>query len=241
MACRPTPDDGPTGVTMSFSISRGRTLDITGFGLEADDLPAWDGGSLDPRTLFADPARPFELEVGSGKGTFLVQQASIQAGTNFLGIEWTREFFRYAADRVRRNGLTNIRMLRDDAGEFVCHRCQPSVVDVIHLYFTDPWPKKRHHKRRVVQDSTMMAMHRILKPSGRVHLVTDHSDLFAWYETHVERHASLYSRSEFLPPGSAGDGEVVGTNFERKYQREGRPFHAMTLTRIDKDDETNAS
>ena len=218
---------------MSFSLSRGRSLDTTGFGLETDDFPPLDGASFDPRTLFDDPASPFELEVGSGKGTFLTQQAAVQPGTNFLGIEWTGEFFRYAADRARRNGLQNVRMLRDDAREFMQHRCDASVAEVIHLYFTDPWPKKRHHKRRVIQDATMRAMHRVLKSDGCVHLVTDHDDLFAWYEMHAERHAALFRRAEFLPPQSAGDGEVVGTNFERKYRREGRPFHSMTLLRVD--------
>jgi len=218
---------------VSFGLSHGRHVDTTGWGLAVEDLPSWDGASLDPRVMFADPARSFELEIGSGKGTFLVQQAKCQTDTNFLGIEWASEFQRYAADRARRHAMDNVRVLRDDGSEFLRYRCASGVVDVIHLYFTDPWPKKRHHKRRLVQDETLMHMHRVLLPGGRVHLVTDHVELWEWYEAHVSRAGAIFSRGQFSSPASAGQGEVIGTNFERKYRREGRPFNAMTLTRLE--------
>jgi tRNA (guanine-N7-)-methyltransferase len=216
---------------MSFGLSRGRAVDVTGFGIDRDDLDVPAEGGLDPRVLFERPDRPLEIEIGSGKGTFLVQQAAVQPATNFLGMEWSGEFFRYAADRVRRHGLTNVRVLRDDASEFLKHRCGDAVADVLHLYFTDPWPKKRHHKRRVIQHDTLRRMHAVLRPGGCVHLVTDHDALWDWYESHVAAASGLFERGEFASPASAGDGEVVGTNFERKYRREGRPFHAMTLKR----------
>ena len=217
---------------MSFGVSRGRTLDVGSHGLTVESLPEWEGRSLHPEAVFGQQdGRRFELEVGSGKGTFLVQQAAVQPDTDFLGIEWSGEFFRYAADRVRRHQLGNVRLLRDDAAEFLKHRCASDVADTVHCYFTDPWPKKRHHKRRFVQEATMEHLHRILKPGGLLHLVTDHDDLWSWYETHASRHRHLFTRTPFDSPESAGEGEVVGTNFERKYRREGRPFHAMTLVR----------
>ncbi len=216
---------------MSFGLSRGKTLDTEGFGLEMSALPPHDEGRLDPREWFAHPERPFELEIGSGKGTFLLQQAQVQREVNFLGIEWAAEFYRYAADRMRRWGLENVRMLRGDATEFIRFWCKDEVASVIHLYFSDPWPKSRHHKRRVVQDHTLTEFHRVLKPEGELHIVTDHDDLWAWYEDHAARHAHLFDRTEFDRPESAGDDEVVGTNFERKFRHEGRPFHAMTLVK----------
>lgn len=220
---------------MSFGLSRGRTLDVTGVGIEATDLGSWDSGLIDPRTWFDTADRPLELEIGSGKGTFLVQQAVLQPETNFVGIEWAGEFYRHAADRSRRHGLSNVRLLHGDASTFLKHRCEPGVASVVHLYFTDPWPKTRHHKRRVVQDAALRDFHRVLVPGGRVHLVTDHDDLWAWYVEHVERAATLFDRIEFDPPPSARAGEVVGTNFERKYRSEGRAFHAMTLVRRESD------
>lgn len=208
-----------------------RPLDITGAGLTLADLPPHEAGRIDPRDLFEHPGRLLEVEIGAGKGTFLVQQAALQPEVNFLGFEWTGEFFRYAADRVRRQGLRNVRIVHADATEFLKFRCIDSVAAVIHLYFSDPWPKTRHQKRRVVQDHTLTEFHRVLQSGGELRLVTDHEDLWAWYREHIERNATLFESKPFEPPQSAGEGEVVGSNFERKYRREGRPFHAVTLKR----------
>ncbi|MCA9295572.1 MAG: tRNA (guanosine(46)-N7)-methyltransferase TrmB [Phycisphaerales bacterium] len=221
---------------MSFGLGHGRELSIEGVGYRQEDLPPFDprdraASQVDPRAWFAQPDRPFELEIGSGKGTFLLQQAVLQPEVNFLGIEWAGEFFRYAADRVRRREIANVKMLHTDATEFVRYRVPDGICRVVHLYFSDPWPKARHHKRRVVQDQTLHDFHRVLEPAGVLHLVTDHEDLWAWYEAHAARHEDIFTRETFAPPESAGDGEVVGTNFERKYAREGRPFRAMSLRR----------
>lgn len=179
------------------------------------------------------PPDRFEIEIGSGKGTFLVQQAALQPETCFLGIEYAGEFWRYAADRLRRNRRHNVRLLYGDAAEFVRFRLVESVCRVVHLYFADPWPKKKHHKRRMVQDATLAALHRVLIPGGEVRIVTDHPEYWAWIEDHAARavRAGLFDREPFDRPASAGSNEVVGTNFERKYRREGRPFHAMVLRR----------
>jgi tRNA (guanine-N7-)-methyltransferase len=128
-----------------------------------------------------------------------------------------------------------VKLLHADATEFIRHRCAPGVASVIHLYFSDPWPKKRHHKRRVIQDQSLADFHRVLIEGGELRIVTDHDDLWAWCEEHAVRNAQLFERQPFEPPDSAGEGEVVGSNFERKYRREGRPFHAMTLVRRGKD------
>lgn len=216
---------------MSFGLSRGRGLNTEGHGLRGVDLPPHDEGTLDPRSWFEETARRFEIEIGSGKGTFLVQQAVLEPETNFLGIEWAGEFYRFAADRARRHELTNVRILHADATEFIRFWCPDGIADVIHLYFSDPWPKKRHHKRRVVQDASLKQMHRLLQPGGEVRLVTDHDELWSWYEEHAESNAALFERNEFEPPASASEDELVGTNFERKFAREGRPFHSMTLVR----------
>lgn len=235
---------------MSFGLGRGRTLDPGQVGLTAEDLGPLpdeivqnpDAARLDPRSWFADPSRPFELEIGSGKGTFLVQQAARQPGTNFLGIEWAREFYAYAADRIRRRQLGNVLMLNADATEFLRWRCEGGIAKVIHLYFSDPWPKKKHHRRRVLQDRFLEDCRRVLLPGGELRIVTDHADYWSWMEQHLARWtvagsegvpASIagvpFTRHEFAPPESAGDGELVGTNFERKYRDEGRPFYAAVL------------
>lgn len=208
-------------------------LDVGEIGLTRSDLPDIDEGRLDPRAWFEEPERPFEIEIGSGKGTFLVAQAATKPETNYLGIEWAMEYWRLAADRLRRHGLRNVRMLHDDAAEFLRWRLPDDLAQVIHLYFPDPWPKKRHHKRRIVQDQFLRECHRVLKKGGELRVVTDHTDYWAWMVEHFERHTALFTGRPFEQPDSAEEGEVVGTNFERKYRREGRPFNAMTLVRID--------
>lgn len=235
---------------MSFGLGRDRALDdapgrvgITRdeLGTLPDDLhrdptAAW----VDPREWFPDPAKPLELEIGSGKGTFLIQEAPRHADANFLGLECAREFYLYAADRVRRHGLANVRLLHADAGEFVRWRVPDGILRVIHLYFPDPWPKTRHHKNRIVQPRFMADCWRVLKPGGELRIVTDHDDYWRWIEDHAEacsseragRDGRPFERLAFEPTASAGEGEMVGSNFERKYRRDGRPFHAMILRKV---------
>ncbi len=196
-----------------------------------------EAGRIDPRRWFVRPSAPFELEIGSGKGTFILNESRERPGSNFLGMEWEFEFFAYAADRLRRSGVTNARMLHADAVEFLRWRCPPRIAAVIHLYFSDPWPKKRHHKRRVVQDPFLRECHRVLEVGGELRIVTDHSEYWEWMQEHFARVTApggepLFERRAFEPPSSAGEGELVGSNFERKYRREARPFHAITLRKL---------
>jgi tRNA (guanine-N7-)-methyltransferase len=232
---------------MSFGLGRGKTLDAAPgvVGLSGRDLPALPddfmanpaAGWIDPRGWFAQPELPLEVEVGSGKGTFLLQHGEASPGTNILGIEWEGEFFAYAADRIRRRALTNVRLLHADAVEFLRWRVPDGMIRTIHLYFSDPWPKRRHHKNRVVQDRFLEDARRVLEPGGELRIVTDHQDYWAWMEEHFarwtapteSRPAPPFERVEFGRAASAADGELVGTNFERKYRLEGRPFHAAIL------------
>jgi tRNA (guanine-N7-)-methyltransferase len=229
---------------MSFGLGHGRDLDDAPgvIGISDQELPplpdeiAADprAGWVDPKGWFPEPARPLEIEIGSGKGAFLLQQGEEQPDTNFLGIEWAREFYLYTADRVRRRGLRNIRVLHGDATELLRWRCPDGIARVIHLYFSDPWPKRRHHRRRVVQDVFLAEAWRVLEPGGELRIVTDHDEYWAWMREHFERATAAAAERRFdllpfSPPESAGEGELVGTNFERKYRREGRPFNAAVL------------
>lgn len=218
------------------------TMDVTGYGYSQDDLPELDHGPIDLRTWFSfdrdqpesnstPDNRPMDLEIGSGKGTFLAQQAVLEPDVDFLGIEWAKQFCRHAADRARRRGFKNVRLLWADATVFVRNYVGDETIRNVHIYFPDPWPKKRHHKRRSVQAPFLRELHRVLQPDGEIRLATDHADYFAWMQEHAAQVEDLFERRPFERPASAGEGELVGTNFERKYIAEGRDFNAMVLAK----------
>jgi len=219
---------------MSFSISHGRVLEVGNIGIAQEDLPHYGAGPIDLRAWFGPELsdRPLELEIGSGKGTFLIQEAAIRQGTNFIGVEWAKAYWRYAADRCRRQGLNNVRLVRIEADMFLRNYVSDCHFRAVHLYFPDPWPKKRHHKRRLVQEAFLRQLHRVIEDDGQVLITTDHRDYFHWMIDHVDRLETSFRRCVFTRPESAGDGEVVGTNFERKYRLEGREFYGMRLVKI---------
>ena len=199
---------------MTRSLPSATRLDVTGYGYQAESLPpAGDAPRPedDPRRWFEDPDRPFELEIGSGKGTFLIQEAPHRPEHNFLGIEWMMAFWRYAADRARRRGMQNVRMLHADAVEFIRQRVASESIHTFHLYFSDPWPKSRHHRRRVVQDATLQEFHRVIEPGGTLRIVTDHDELWAWYEEHAAHSLNVNPTNPACRPNQ------VKSNFERKF------------------------
>jgi tRNA (guanine-N7-)-methyltransferase len=198
-----------------------RELIVEPIGLDVDKLPR----PLNFLEIFGNP-NPVELEIGSGKGTFLTEQARARPDTNFLGIEWARWFWRYASDRLRRHNCTNARTVRAEANFFLTEFVPPESISVLHIYFPDPWPKARHHKRRLIQPPFLKLVERILLPSGRLQVVTDHQ---GYFEDNIDPaiRGSNLTVIDYNRPGSAGEGEFVGTNFERKYAREGRPFYAI--------------
>jgi tRNA (guanine-N7-)-methyltransferase len=203
-----------------------RELIVEPVGLDVDRLPR----PLVWREVFGNE-QPLELEIGMGKGTFLTEQAKARPEVNFFGIEWARWFWRYASDRLRRNGCLNARTVRAEAGYFLAEFVPPASISVLHVYFPDPWPKARHHKRRLIQPKFMPLVERVLAPGGRLQVVTDHQ---GYFEENIEpsvRGAAGLRVVDYNRPGSAGEGEFVGTNFERKYAREGRPFYAIAAVK----------
>ena len=124
----------------------------------------------------------------------------------------------------------NVRTVRAEASFFLNEYVPSASLSVLHIYFPDPWPKARHHKRRLIQEKFVPIVNRVLKPGGRWQVVTDHK---GYFEENIEPtiRGSGFTIVDYNRPGSASDGEFVGTNFERKYKREGRPFYALAAVK----------
>ena len=185
-------------------------------------------GPLDFAQIFGRSG-PVAVEIGSGKGTFLVAQARAEPQVDFLGIEWARKYYRHAVDRVGRWGLTNVRLLRTEAATFLRDFVPDGSVDCFHIYFPDPWPKKRHHKRRLLQTANVETLLRCLKPGGEIRLATDHKDYFDQIRRVMAGFGDRLQEIEFPRPAGARDNERTGTNYERKYVKADRPIYTLAL------------
>lgn len=192
--------------------------------------PASLGDQADLRDLFGD-GRPVELEIGCGKGGFLLRRARSHPDHNFVGIEWANKFYKYAADRMSRWGLANVRIMRTDARHFVIHRLSSGCLAAMHIYHPDPWPKKRHHKRRLLRPDFMEAAVRALADGARLAIQTDHAEYFE----QIREVTAARPELEPIPFEDAEYGtvgEAMETNFEIKYRREGRRFYRLAFRRV---------
>ena len=146
-----------------------------------------------------------EIEIGMGKGTFLTEQARSRPEINFVGIEWARWFWRYASDRLRRHGCLNARTVRAEAGFFLTEFVPAESISALHIYFPDPWHKKRHHKRRLIQPPFIALVEKILIPGGQLNIVTDHEGYFL-ENIRPAVEGSHLKVVDYRPPGSAREG-----------------------------------
>lgn len=190
-------------------------------------------GKIDFVRIFGR-AGPVHIEIGTGKGTFLLNQAGTQPGDNFLGIEWARKYYRYAVDRIGRWGLTNVRIIRTDAATFLADFVPDNSVECFHIYFPDPWPKKRHHKRRFICPANLEHLLRCLKTGGQLKIATDHAEYFEQIKQVLTVGAApcacpRLKQIDFLPTAGAEASEWVGTNFERKYLKDQRPIYTLAV------------
>ena len=192
--------------------------------LRAEDL----SGEIDFVHVFGRSGA-VHIEIGTGRGTFLLKEARAQPGVNFLGIERARKYYRYSVDRIGRWALSNVRLIRTDAAGFLAGFVPADSVDCFHIYFPDPWPKRRHHKRRFFCPANMEHLLRCLKVGGSIRVVTDHASYFGQIQKVVAGQADKVEKVEFFPTAGAECGEWVGTNFERKYLKEQRPIFCLAV------------
>ncbi|MBN2456420.1 MAG: tRNA (guanosine(46)-N7)-methyltransferase TrmB [Sedimentisphaerales bacterium] len=187
-------------------------------------------GKIDFAQIFGRSA-PVHIEIGSGKATFLVSEAKVTPGVDFIGIERAGRYYRWSIDRIGRWNLTNVRIILADAASFLTNRVSDNCVDCFHIYFPDPWPKKRHHKRRFFCPSNLEQLIRCLKKGGTVRLASDHKEYFEQISRLINAQEQL-ENIDFLPTAGARGPEYVGTNFERKYLKEQRQIYTLAARKI---------
>lgn len=167
---------------------------------------------------------PVELEIGSGKGTFLLERGAGCSEHNLLGVEYARSYCEYAADRIRRARLGNVRVVAAEAGHLFRVALADASVWRVYIFFPDPWPKRRHRRRRLIQPPFVGDLTRVLRSGGVAMIVTDHLDYFQQIQAVLDGAKGL-AKVPLLRFCDAA-GELVGTNFERKYIAQGRSFYA---------------
>ncbi len=133
---------------------------------------------LDWRELFAND-RPVELDLGAGDGGFALAYAAQHPEVNLLAVERLLGRVRKIEKRAARQGLANLRVLRLELGYTVRYLLPPASVAVAHILFPDPWPKRRHWPRRLLQPEFVRDLARALQPGGELRFTTDHADYFA--------------------------------------------------------------
>lgn len=169
-----------------------------------------------------------EVEIGCGKGKFLVARAEACPGTRFIGVDIARRWMRRGIERGEKRGLQNLEFIRGDVREVLEHCFDSGSVDVFHIYFPDPWPKRRQKKRRLIQTDFLELLRERLNASGLVEVATDDAD----YYRHILETVGAFSPhwkdvrqsvNERLFPA------VAKTNYELKYAAEGRPIYYLEL------------
>ncbi len=182
---------------------------------ENEDQARWD-------RLF-DNEKPVEVEIGCGKGRFLINSAMAYPEINYIGIERALRYFRIMKERVVRRDLANVRLLRDDAVYFVERFIPDGAVSAYHIYFPDPWPKKRHRKRRLFNTRFLEEIERTLAAGGTLDFATDYVEYFEEIQSLLEASDRLDVLGE-IPERVRELGRDL-TNFETKYTAEGRAIH----------------
>lgn len=179
------------------------------FGLEAS------GPVLDQAQIFGRVA-PLTLEIGFGNGESLLAMAQAAPEQDFIGIEVHRPGVGHLLLGIEQRGLTNVRVMNDDAVPFIQQRVGPGQLDRLLLYFPDPWHKARHHKRRIVQPDFADLIATRLRPQGLWHLATDWANYAEHMQSVLDAHPAFVAEHQ-------GTGAAVRPDWrpETKFERRG--------------------
>ena len=188
----------------------------------------WPGGPLAITTCFEQPA-PLVLDIGFGDGDALAEMAAAHPGRNYLGVEVYRTGTGRLLRRIEAEGLGNLKVMLADASELLRDGLASASLAGVQLFFPDPWTKKRHHKRRIVQSEWLARVSDRLEPGGFLHMATDWADYAEWMRTLAEAEPRLENPHGGFAPDA---GDRPETRFERRGLRKGHAVFDLVLHRI---------
>lgn len=180
-----------------------------------------------PQILFDKPYKNFALEIGFGNGEHLVEQAVRAPETGFIGCE---AFLNGVTACLAQMTTPNVRLWADDAMLLLPH-LQAETFDTIYLLFSDPWPKSRHHKRRVLQPETVILMARLLKKGGLLRTATDDANLAQWTLLHGCRNPDLHWVNFEKAEWRHAPSNWIETRYQQKAAQQGRQPHFIDFIR----------
>jgi len=166
--------------------------------------------------MFSCP-QPMEVELGSGDGSFMAQWAGANPAHNFLGVERLLGRLRKLDRKARRASLSNLRLMRIEAGYFLEYLLPPASVRALHVYFPDPWPKRKHRRHRLINERFPGLAATVLEPRGLVYLRTDDADYFA------QMQEVFAADKRFNVVETPVELSEVVTDFERTFHARGVP------------------
>ena len=195
-------------------------------GLEAlVDLQRWR--VLPWEEIFGNE-NPVELDVGCGRGRFMIEAAQALPDRNFIGIDVSYKSLRLARERIEKRGLPNAKAACIDADSFLRDRAAPGCFAAAYVLFPDPWPKTRHHKRRVVSPAFASALRRALAEDGSLDVATDLADYFDEMLECLESSGCF----EAVWEGPYDPSSFFASNYAAKYLEQGRAMHHARLRRL---------
>ena len=229
-------DQTAEGQRAFFGRRKGHKLRAHQADLIAQLLPRLTvdiSGVTDPTELFDTPIDNIRLEIGFGGGEHLIAEASKFPNTGFIGCEPYVNGMAKILSLIETNNIGNIRLFAGDASELLAWLPTHALarIDLIH---PDPWPKRRHWKRRFVQDATIAAMTRVLNPSGEFRFVSDISDYCAWTLAHFARSPNFVWTAERAADWREPWPEYTMTRYGRKAKREGRDAAYLIFSKAEK-------
>jgi len=200
----------------------------------AGRIACYDGKKpLDFHEVFGNDSA-VELEIGFGKGLFLLNASEKAPDTNFLGIEKERPYTLFTATRLAKRARKNVRVVSADARDFVKEWVADGAIQTAHIYFPDPWWKKRHHKRRLFNEDFAGQLVRVLRLGGRLSFATDVPEYYA--ET-MPMLRAIPVLAELPAPDETDARHDMDylTNFERKFRKQAKPIFRSLLEKRDQE------